>query len=142
MKSLLQPLPAPAFLAVTHRADLNVLVVRWQRQTTPEELREAYFALLDAAAAVDCPYWLLDVRGRDDSNKESTYWMTDHFLPLLPTRFAGRVCLAYLFAPNHLRDIETSPVVPPLTYFDDKPYCIARFIEEAGALGWLREQQG
>lgn len=135
-----QVLPTPDYLTATYRPDLDVLVVRWRRPTTLEELHEAYYLLLDSAAALPCPYWLLDVRGRDGSNKNNIQWMIDNFYPLLAQRFTRRVYLAYLFAPSHLRDLETAPNLLPPAYFDDKQYLLGRFSDEATALGWLRAQ--
>jgi hypothetical protein len=136
-----QLLPAPDFLVVVYRPDLRVLIVRWQRQTTTEELYQGYFTLLDLATSLNCSSWFLDVRGRDDSNKQHTQWMIEHFFPLLPQHFSVQVCIAYLFSPSHLVDLETAPEVPTLAYFDDKPYCVGRFIEEAKALAWLQDRQ-
>ena len=135
-------LSTPDYLTATYWPDLEVLVVRWQRQTTLEELHEAYFLLLDAAAAIPCRFWMLDVRGRSTSNKDNIQWMIDNFYPLLGERFTGRAYLAYVFAPSHLLDLETAPNLLPPSYFADKPYALGRFSDEATALGWLREQMG
>lgn len=132
-------LTASACLDLTYRADLQLLVARWRRQATTEELQATYFALLEAAVAKSCPRWLLDVRGRADSNAAYTAWMMTVFFPQLPQHFREPVRLAYLFAPNHLRELETDERVPPLTWFDDKPYRVQRFVEEAAAVRWLGE---
>lgn len=134
-----ESLPASSFLDLVYRADLSLLVARWQRQPTPEELRAGYLDILEAAAVKQCARWLLDVRGRADSNATHTTWMMDEFFPLLPTRFARQVFMAYLFAPNHLLDLEADTTVPPLSYFDDKPYRVRRFTEEAAAVQWLEQ---
>ncbi|QHJ08195.1 hypothetical protein [Hymenobacter busanensis] len=49
-----------------------------------------------------------------------------------------------MFAPHHLRELETDSQVPPLSFFGNRPYQVQRFTEEQAAMRWLvdsRRQQ-
>jgi hypothetical protein len=130
-------LPTLDYLQYQYRADLQVLVARWLRQPTDAELHEGYFRLLTVAAGHGAKLWLVDTRRRDHSNQQSTPWMVEHFLPLLPEHLDGAVYLAFLFMPTHLYEIERDGSVPPLTYFDGRSYHVQRFTEEQSAMQWL-----
>jgi hypothetical protein len=129
--------PALDYLQYQYRADLQVLVGRWLRQPTDKELRAGYYCLLEAAVAHKARLWLVDTRRRDHATQQSTPWMMAEFMPRLPQRLGGPVYLAYLFMPAHLQELERDVAVPPLTYFEGRAYCIARFTEEQAAMQWL-----
>ncbi|HEX8425869.1 hypothetical protein [Hymenobacter sp.] len=131
-------LPSSDYLQLVYRPDLMVLVGRWMRQTTPQEMRHGYALLLNGGEAQNCCYWLMDARRRDQAaSEQDVSWMMETFFPQVAARLGQPVFIAYLFAPTHLIDIETNPAIPPLTYFDNRPYRIGRFIEERTALEWL-----
>ncbi|MDB5233763.1 MAG: hypothetical protein JWR44_756 [Hymenobacter sp.] len=132
-----QVTPALDYLQCQFRADLQVLVGRWLRQPTDEELHNGYHHLLELAQTCDARLWLVDARRRDHANQQGTPWMMEHFLPLLPQRLGGSVFMAYLFMPIHLLEIEQDASVPPLTYFDGRTYHVQRFTEEHAAMQWL-----
>lgn len=50
--------PAPDFLSLTYRPDLNFLVVRWLRPVSGAETRTGYELILATAKQCNCPYWL------------------------------------------------------------------------------------
>jgi hypothetical protein len=129
------------YLEHHYRADLGVLVGRWLRQPTEAELHTGYHRLLEAAAACGARRWLVDARRRDHANQQGTPWMTQHFFPLLPGRLGAPVHLAYLFMPSHLQEIEHDSTVPPLSYFDGRPYQVQRFTEEHQAMQWLAQRE-
>ncbi|WP_400193051.1 hypothetical protein [Hymenobacter sp. B81] len=125
-------------LQIEYRADLLVLVGRWMRQPTEQELHAGYEQLLAAALAQGCRLWLIDARRRSDSNKGHSAWMVQHFFPRL-AQLNSEVSLAYLFMPHHLREIEQDPQVPPLSFFGHLPYKVQRFTEEQAAMAWLAD---
>ncbi len=103
-RTALAAAPAPLetdFLRLAYRPDVHQLVARWRRPVSGAELRRGYRALLAAETAA-CPYWVVDVRGRNALDAAATHWFTDTFLPLLPARLASPVYLACLAAPRHL----------------------------------------
>ncbi|TGE19749.1 hypothetical protein [Hymenobacter elongatus] len=133
----MQPVPTADFLQLIHRPELQMLIARWMRQTTAEEMRAGYQHLLRTALEHNCRLWLVDARRRDHSNKEGTPWMIETFFPQVAQRMGPSVYMAYLFAPAHLRDIEADAAVPTLHFFDDRPYHLQRFLEERTAMEWL-----
>jgi hypothetical protein len=138
----MQPdLPALDYLQYQYRADLLTLVGRWLRQPTDAELQEGYHRLLAVAETHGACRWLVDARRRDTATQGSTPWMTEHFFPLLPQRLGAAVHIAYLFMPKHLQEIERDATVPPLTYFNDRPYHVQRFTDEHAAMEWLGASQ-
>lgn len=139
MQSVLPVFSPLDYLQCQYRADLQVLVSRWLRQPTNEELHQGYYYLLEAAETHHALLWLVDARRRDHASQQNTPWMMEHFLPLLPKRLGGTVYMAYLFMPTHLRELEHDATVPSLSYFDGRGYQVQRFIEEHTAMQWLSE---
>ena len=137
----MQLLPSPDYFHLVARPELGVLIGRWQRQPTLEELQAGYHALLAAAEATASRFWLVDARRRDNANQQGTPWMMSVFFPLVATRLPGRVYMAYVFTPSHLADLEADTSVPPLTYFDQRPYHVQRFTSEQPAMTWLHACQ-
>ncbi|QDA60225.1 hypothetical protein [Hymenobacter jejuensis] len=131
----------PGFLQITYRDDLDVMVVRWLRQAEVPELRQGYLAILEAATAVGCRYWLLDARRRRNTDQVAQRWMLEEFLPASTAQLHGRLYICYLLAPVSLRDAEADGAFPPAIFFADKPYMGERFIDEGEAIGWLRQCQ-
>ncbi|MCC2545644.1 hypothetical protein LJY25_04245 [Hymenobacter sp. BT175] len=125
------------FLELSHRPDLGVMFVRWMRPVTSQELQQGYLKLLEESAAVQCRAWLLDARRRRNTDGASQRWMLTELLPMAVTRLGGRVYLAFLLAPVHLRDAASDDVFPPAEFFIDKPYAAERFTDEGPALAWL-----
>jgi len=126
------------YLQLVYRPDLRVLICRWMQQTTPQDLRSGYGLIIEEGASQSCAFWLIDARRREHTaNQQDTAWLIESFFPQVVARLSQPVFVAYLFAPSHLTDIEANTAIPPLTYFDNRPYQIGRFIEERTALEWL-----
>ncbi|GAB2795596.1 hypothetical protein HNQ93_003029 [Hymenobacter luteus] len=126
-------------LEINYRPDLAVFIIRWLRQPTPEELQAGYLTALKAAQGSCCRFWLVDGRRRADANQKSSGWMMETFFPLMAARLGSPIYMAYLFMPSHLADLEADASVPPLSYFDDRPYLIRRFTSEQSAMMWLMD---
>lgn len=133
-------MPAPDFLHVSYRPDLDVLFARWMRLVTLAEMQAGYIYLLEQAGHYGCRNWLLDVRRRVNTDREGAQWMVRVLLPQLEARLGGRARLAYLLAPQELRDQEADAAFPPPAFFLDKPYIADRFIEEGAAINWLQQK--
>ncbi|MDU0370627.1 hypothetical protein ACFPAF_09510 [Hymenobacter endophyticus] len=132
------PLPIPDYLDVAYRADLDVLLARWMRRVTLDEMQQGYRYLLEKAEVHTCRYWLLDARRRSNTDREGAGWMINTFLPGLHTRLGGRTYLAYLLVPIIMRDVEADAAFPPASFFADKPFVGERFIDEREAIAWLQ----
>ena len=122
------------FLDLQYRPDLHLLVGRWQRPVSDAELRQGYHATLRAAQEVDCPFWQLDIRGRQAPAAPTTQWLMQDFVPQLAGQLGGRACLGYLLRPSHL--------LPGMaTAAADSPVCVAFFSEEGPLTAWLTQCQ-
>ncbi|UOQ79005.1 hypothetical protein MUN84_11045 [Hymenobacter sp. 5516J-16] len=130
---------APEFVEVTHRADLDVLLIRWMRKVTLEEMCAGYHYVLERAAEHRCRQWLLDARRRFNTDRDGAHWMITSFLPTLHARLGGRTYLAYLLVPVIMRDVEADAAFPPASFFEGKPFAAERFIDEREAVAWLQE---
>lgn len=139
MSFVLPSFPALDYLECHYRPDLQVLVGRWLRQPTDDELHAGYHRLLELAEIHNARLWLVDARRRDHATQQGIPWMTSHFMPLMAKRLSGPVFLAYLFMPTHLHELEQDTAVPPLSYFDGRAYRIQRFTEESIAMKWLSD---
>ncbi|RSK31217.1 hypothetical protein [Hymenobacter metallilatus] len=135
------PLPAPDYLHIQYRSDLDVLLVRWMRLVTLAELQQGYRHLLEVAAQHQCRFWLLDARRRFNTDREGAAWMVTSFLPTLQARLGGRTYLAYLLVPVIMRDAEADAAFPPASFFQDKPFVGERFVDEEKAVAWLQAAQ-
>lgn len=125
------------FLTVSYRADLEVLLARWQRPIELAEMQRGYEALLAAAVAGGYRRWLLDVRRRFDTHRIGAQWMVSTLLPQLGPRLGGRTRLAYLLAPMYLRSEDADAAFPPPAFFVGQPFVADRFVEEQAAIAWL-----
>ncbi|WP_139925199.1 hypothetical protein [Hymenobacter sp. DG01] len=130
---------APEYIEVTYRSDLDVLLIRWMRKVTLEEMCQGYLYLLEVAAHHRCRHWLLDARRRFNTDREGAQWMINSFLPTLHARLGGRTYLAYLLVPVIMRDAEADAAFPPASFFLGKPYLSERFIDERAAIEWLQQ---
>ncbi|WP_303309789.1 hypothetical protein [Hymenobacter sp. BT730] len=131
----------PDFLHVAYRADLDILFGRWMRLVTQAEMQEGYQYLLEQAAAHSCQNWLLDARRRINTDKEGAQWMVQSFVAGAAARLGGRLQLAYLLGPIMLRNQEADAAFPPAAFFEGKPFCAERFIEEGEAIAWLQQHR-
>lgn len=131
----------PDFLTISYRPDLKMMVVRWMRVITLAEMCQGYELLLQAAIEHQCRQWLLDVRRRNNTDREGAQWMQHYFLPRMARELGGYVALAYLLPPIHLRDSAADGAFPPASYFEGKSFSSDRFIDERMALEWLDRQR-
>lgn len=120
------------FLDLRYRPDLHLLVGRWQRPVSATEFRQGYRAMLRAAQATGCPFWQLDLRGRNAPDAAARQWLTAEFLPGLAGRLGRAVCLGYLLSPNLLQQF-TLPA--------DSAGRVAFFAEEGPLTAWLTQCQ-
>lgn len=126
------PGPEADFLALHYRADLHLLVGRWQRPVSAAELRQGYQAMLRTACQTGCPYWQLDLRGRNAPDGATQQWLTAEFLPHLAGQLGSLVCLGYLLSPSLLQQLGTPAAGPAQVAF---------FAEEGALTAWLTQCQ-
>lgn len=121
------------FLTVNYRADLDLLVCRWQRPVAAGEFQQGYRTMLRAAQASGCPFWLLDVRGRALPEAATLAWFRQEFLPRLAEQVGRPVCLGFLLSPSQLR--QHAPLA------NDHATSLAFFAEEGPLTAWLTQCQ-
>lgn len=124
--------PVSDFLHLTYRPDLHRLVGRWQRPVSATELRRGYEAAQALAEAVDCPYWQLDLRGRNAPDAATWRWITHEFWPQLAERLGTPACVGYLLTPSLLREMGAPTA-------DNSR--VAFFAEEGPLTDWLTQCQ-
>lgn len=132
MRALPTDFPQVDFMTLHYRADINLLVCRWQRPISGAEFQQGYRTLLRAAQTTNCPFWLLDVRGHTVPEAGPMQWLKQEFLPHLAGQVGRSICLGYLLSPSQLRQ-----VVPPA----DDGVCVAFFSEEGPLTAWLTQCQ-
>ncbi|RZK59314.1 MAG: hypothetical protein EOO59_07770 [Hymenobacter sp.] len=120
-------------LTLAHRADLGLVIARWQREITPAELRADYLAIRVVADAAGCGHWLLDLRRRDDIIEPVVNaWFGHEFAPSLRRRYESPARLAFLVSPLRARQ----PIMARVSAAE-ADCLIATFTEEAAAYTWL-----
>ena len=137
-----QELASTDFLLVAYRPDSRLLVGRWQRSVNEAELREGYETMRLAARTHGCQHWLMDARRRTDRRLNGPEWVVSQFLPRLQQELGGRLCVAFLVLPNHLREIEADPSAAEKATTGHDLFQYARFIDEGAANAWLDEKLG
>lgn len=127
-------------LEITYRPDLPAIVARWQREISEGELQAGYRAILAAADAGRCPYWLLDLRRREElASPALTTWMDLDFFPQLPHRYATPVRIAFLISPLRARQEQSASSVALISArsLPGHGFSSALFTDEAAAYQWL-----
>jgi len=120
-------------LTLLHRADLGLVIARWQRETTPAELQRDYLAIRAVADEAGCGQWLLDLRRREDVTEPMVNtWFGHEFAPSLRGRYAAPARLAFLVSPLRAQQPVTAVVSAA-----EADCLIATFTEEAAACSWL-----
>jgi len=131
---------SPDSFSIDYRPDQHLLIGRWLRPVSLEELKAHYQALLDAALAHGhCRHWLLDVRRRDIHDGAALTWFAD-FSRGLAAQLGQPVVLAYFAMVNqsaaaadaNLRDNIRQGAVQGNSY--------RYFNQENEALAWLLHQ--
>jgi hypothetical protein len=128
----------PDFLQLSYRADLDMLVGRWMRSVSSEELRQGYQAMLDEAARHHYRFWLVDTRRRISVNADDIRWLIAEFYPQLQPRLGRTTYLSFLLAPQQMADVVADSSPPTLTYSDSHTQNIKRYIDEREAVEWLQ----
>lgn len=127
-------------LEITPRPDLPAVVARWQREISVPELQAGYCAVLDAADALGCWRWLLDLRRRNElATPELTEWVNTDFFPKLVWRYAQPVRVAFLVSPLRALQEQSASSVATIST-NPRPnqgYFTALFTDEAAAYQWL-----
>jgi hypothetical protein len=125
------------YLDISFRPEQAVLLGRWLRGVMPFELHHGYDQILQAAVAHRCRYWLVDIRRRASVDSADVFWMLEEFFPKLQPLLGRTTYLAFLMSPHNLAGVLADTNIPPLTYFNERPYQLQRFTEEGAALNWL-----
>lgn len=133
--------PAPDFISLTYRPDLNFLVARWLRPVTGAETRAGYELILAAAQQCNCPYWLLDGRRRHPADAATTEWGLQEFFPRLSAVLGQRVFLSQLLSPAYQQLTKAMPAYATAETMPARTYYMGRFDDETQAVQWLQQQQ-
>jgi len=126
-------------LRLTYRPDLEVLIARWSRPVTLEELQVGYRALADEAEQRKAVRWLLDTRALEIS-AEAGRWVNDSFYPTLASRFDRPLRMAYMVPPGSKYRLQTeTEMADLLARFQETmfPYQFQLFDQEGDAHCWL-----
>jgi len=132
-----EELASTAYLQVTYRPDSCLLIGRWLRSISEEELRAGYATMRQAAQEHDCTHWLMDARRRVDRSRNGPEWIVTTFLPQVQREFGRRLCVAFLVLPNHLAALEVEGEPAIKSADPASPFQYARFIDEGAANAWL-----
>lgn len=123
-------------LTLLYRPDLGLVIARWQRETTPAELRHDYVAIRALADEARCGQWLLDLRRREDVTEPLVnVWFGHEFAPSLRGRYEAPARLAFLVSPLRAQQ----PVMATVSAAETD-CLVATFVEEAVACHWLASQ--
>ena len=126
-------------LTLTYRPDMEVLIARWKRPVTLEELQVGYRCLADEAERCNTVRWLLDTRPLAIST-EAGRWVNDVFYPTLAARFDRPVRMAYMIPPGSRHQLQTNTEMTELLVrFQQSmhPYVFELFDQEGDAQRWL-----
>ena len=131
------PYATPDLLQLTYRPDLEVLIGRWGYQPEPAALAAEYERLAAAAQAHGARYWLQDIRRRSLNDPHITQWLLTEYFPDMAYRLGGRLRVAYLVSPALHAVILAQPGFVPVESYAGRPFAVAFFGDEGGAIDWL-----
>lgn len=134
-----ETLPVADHLTLTYRPDLEVLIARWQRHVTLNELQAGYRCLADEAERRNTVRWLLDTRALTVS-ADAGRWVNDVFYPTLAARFNRPVRMAYMVPPGSRLLLQADTEMTELLVRFQKsmhPYVFQLFDQEGEAQRWL-----
>ena len=136
-----QELASTAFLHVAYRSDSFLLIGRWLCSITDAQLREGYETMRLAALEHNCSHWLMDARRRVDRSRNGPEWAVTTFLPKVQREMGGRLCVAFLVLPTHLREMKEETGLSFSVPNPADPFQYVRFIDEGAANAWLDEHR-
>ena len=141
LRTLQQPPPYADYLHLAVRAKTQCLEARWLRLVSSAEYRAGNEALLAAAEAAACPFWLVDVRRRTSPSEADGRWLMHEYLPQVPRRLGSSVFVGTLLPPGYVMPASPEhPTVPDA--LQPVPYLILRnFSNEPALTEWLRRCQ-
>lgn len=129
-------------ILLQHRADLHLLVARWQDSATIDNLTTGYGLLQEAVRQHGVSRVLVDVRRRPVPTPAQAHWIAHVWLPQLAADCAPqRLTLAYLLSPDYEQRLNNSPGLQPsmqAVLAPDLPYELKTFIDEGTAMQWLQ----
>lgn len=134
--------PHSEYLHLTYRPDLHMLVLRWLRDASLQELQAGCQAALELAQQHQAAQWFVDVRRRLATRAEHSAWMADTFLPAAAAELQPEpLRVSYLISPARLEAIQRQPAVYNAaivrTQSAAQPYRMRIFLNEAEATHWL-----
>ena len=134
-------MPDPTAPQLNYRADLDVLLVRWPTEFTPDGLRTGYEQVLHASQQHATARWLLDLRRRPALPPEVADWAARHFLPRSAAALAPRrLRIAFLVPPQRFElmqhDASLAPSIQEV-FEATRPYDSQLFGDEGAAVRWL-----
>jgi hypothetical protein len=133
---------ASSYLSLDFRPDLHVLVLRWLRDVTLDELQAGFAETQALALEYNAHEWLVDVRRRGALSASDSAWVADVFLPEMARRLGpAPLTIAYLLAPFRAKAIqEPAPLQATVARAQvrTQPYHLRTFLDEAAAVEWLQ----
>ncbi|GAA4019518.1 hypothetical protein GCM10022408_36980 [Hymenobacter fastidiosus] len=120
------------YLRLSHRPDLQILFLRWNRPVSSQEHRDGYRQALAMAQVHGVGHWLIDLRTRGLASAEDFEWvLTDFRLQMAQALPQASRRLAYFVTPYHQPTIDERIKTPELRSLHRV------FIEETPAQQWL-----
>lgn len=128
------------YLLLSHRSDLNELLLRWTRPATSEEHYAGYEAALAVAKREQVSRWLVDLRRRGLAESAEFHWIVNTFRTRLAAALPGvQPRLAYLVAPYHADTLSQRLLDEMSTDVADN-VAMRVFTEEQAAQAWLQSR--
>ena len=109
---------------------MHLLVGRWARTVSEDELYAGYRAMQTAALPAPCSRWLIDSRRRPTASRSPHHdWVIGEFLPAVQQALGTPLRVAFVVLPDYHRSALPEGHVGNFHY--------ARFIDEGAAYAWL-----
>ena len=133
------------YLGLSFRPDLHILVLRWLRDASLDEIQGGSRAALHMAQQYGTSQWFVDVRRRTAVSAENSAWMADTFFPAAAAALGGPALrISYLIAPARLDAIQLQPAAHEAALIrprdPSQPYQFHISLDEAEAIRWLISQ--
>ncbi|NVO30486.1 STAS/SEC14 domain-containing protein [Hymenobacter lapidiphilus] len=128
------------YLHLSYDPDLALLAVRWQRDVSFAEVQEGMRAAREMSYSHGASRWLIDVRCRAQLDAAVSGWVVTTLLPAVANELApAMLCVAYLFAPDHIAVLQQNPAMraATVTAQTHPAYKLQLFQDEKEAISWM-----
>lgn len=123
-------------IKISYRADMQMIIIRWQQPVTFTEFKLNCLAVLEMARENTSNSWLFDCRSKGEITDAESEWLCHDFFPKVLQQVAPQFLLAWLLNPRQMQGLKEGKILSALTE-TDPDIRRSTFMTEQEAVKWL-----